>query len=584
VKVVVGANANITLAGAASAAVLLNGWEGSQVNNLGVIDGSGGQGVAVASVVQNGSPTPFVVLNFAGAVLKGSIGTGGTQSSPFGVFVNNQQGALFETGKFIAVQTLDNAGTISVGAGGKIALTTITGDYVQHSTGNLIIDTDLATGKADMVTVGGKATIAGTVQVQPSSISNRSVTVLTAAGGLTIAPSLGSVRASQLFAFTPKVVGNSLLIQPEAHLNEAAAKLGGNQRSVAANLQQLFDGGANLDRGFTALSRIAEGPLYGIGLAKLSGQSLGALSATRFNSSHSFVANMYSGCASLDNPGVGADQVNCGWARVSGTDINQDDTVDAQGYGANTQTYQLGAQRQIGEHWYLSGSLAYEHSSFNSDDHAAKVHGDSVLAGTYLRYHQGPWQISTAADLGFGWYDSKRSVSVGDVSGIALSTPKEWHVGLHGKIAYELALGQGYLKPFVDAHAVYVHSNAYTETGLPVFNLAVESAGETAVAGALGLEAGLRVKFGDTASARLFTSAAYEALGNNDWATTARFSDQLSGPSFHSAVPAPDHLAKFAVGIDVLGAKNVDFSLQYSPEIGTGYVSHSGVARVAVRF
>ncbi|MGI4879488.1 MAG: autotransporter domain-containing protein, partial [Janthinobacterium lividum] len=141
-----------------------------------------------------------------------------------------------------------------------------------------------------------------------------------------------------------------------------------------------------------------------------------------------------------------------------------------------------------------------------------------------------------------------------------------------------------YLKPFVDGHAVYVRGRAYAESGLSTFNLAVEAQGNTALAGAAGAEVGARIKLAGSAFVRPFASAAYEVLNNNDWSTTARFVGQPSSSGFSAVTPAPDRLGKFALGLDILAARNADLSFAYTPEVGTGYLSHAGVARLSYRF
>ena len=316
----------------------------------------------------------------------------------------------------------------------------------------------------------------------------------------------------------------------------------------------------------------------------LSGQGLGAIGAWRFQASNGFVEQMFGGCAAFDAAGAATDPANCGWARVIGGEASQDDTPDADGYRATAGVFQLGMQRQIAEHWYVSGALAYEMSQVNSNDGSTRVSGDSLLGGLYLRYTRGGLQVSGAIDAGYGWFDSKRSVGIGAISGLAQGNPEAWHAGFHARAAWQSAGTGGYVKPFVDFHAVHAETSAFTERGLATFGLTVESAANTALAGGAGIEIGSRLPLPGGGFVRPFASAAYQLLGNNDWDTTARFTEQPQGPAFNVATPAPDQLGRFAVGIDVTGSPTVDVSFQYTPVIGSGYVSHAGAARLSVRF
>jgi hypothetical protein len=589
-QVNVQAGASVIAKGDAAGAILLDGQDGGVVNNAGIIDASASAaGVAIAG------KTDFFTVNNSGTI-NGSLNGGGLASSvgavpgqQAGSVFNNLAGGIFNAGAIVnlgAGGVINNAGQMNVGQSGTIAVTSLTGNFTQTGAGTLVIDADIVSGKADMITVSGTATIGGVVRIQPTTVTNKAFTVLIAAGGVTLSPSLTTTNTTALFSFTPKVSGNTLVVQPSANFTSLAADLGSNQRGVAANLQTLFDSGASMDRGFNALSKIASQPGFAKALDTLSGQAIGTLAAFRFNSSHSFVASMYSGCATFDAAGVATDQASCGWARTAGSKTSQDATSDALGYSATAESFQLGLQRQIATHWFLSGSVAYEMSQFDSDDYSAKITGNSLLAGTYLRYHNGPLTVSVAVDTGYGWYDSKRTISVGNTSDLATASPKVWHAGLHSRIGYELPLGvSAYIRPFVDGHAVYVHSDAYAEAGSSPFNLAVEGEGNVAVAGAAGLEAGGRIKLNDAgAYVRPFASASYEALNGNSWAAMAHFVGQTASQSFRTLTPAPDRLGKFTAGFDIVAARNVDLAFTYAPEIGQGYVSHAGVARLACRF
>jgi hypothetical protein len=47
---------------------------------------------------------------------------------------------------------------------------------------------------------------------------------------------------------------------------------------------------------------------------------------------------------------------------------------------------------------------------------------------------------------------------------------------------------------------------------------------------------------------------------------------------------APGTVGQFAIGADLINAKNLSFSLLYNPEVGSGYRSQGGTARISYRF
>ena len=130
--------------------------------------------------------------------------------------------------------------------------------------------------------------------------------------------------------------------------------------------------------------------------------------------------------------------------------------------------------------------------------------------------------------------------------------------------------GGWYVQPRVDLHLSYVRSGGYTESGAAPFNLAVEVGG--------------RVRLGEGMVLRPFASAGIELSANGDWAATARLAGQPASRGFRASTPIPDVLGKFTVGAELLSTTNWDLRVQYSAEVGDGYTSHTGLARVAYRF
>ncbi|MBP0495763.1 autotransporter outer membrane beta-barrel domain-containing protein [Roseomonas indoligenes] len=564
----------------------------NNVNNQGTITSLG-----TTAIYGTGGWTS--VYNQPGGVITGSVdldnggGGGACPNGGCGVtggMVDNAAGATINTGPVMrlgAAGTLSNSGTLSIGGAGQMATTAMTGNLVQSGTGRLVLDTNHATGASDRIDVQGSVRLGGTLELHSAAVANRAVTVLTATDGVTVDPGLTSTR-THLFAFDAQQAGNSLLIQPRAEFTGQAAGLGANQRAVASHLQELWNGGASMDAGFTALAGVRNGASYGQALSSLSGQTVGAISASRFASSRDFTSNMLNDCATFAGAGINQDEASCGWARAFGSTATQDSTGGALGYKATSWTMQTGGQVQIAPGWFVGGSIAYQSSVFRGDAGSSKVSGDSVLVGGLLRYQAGPWQVSGAIDAGYGWYESQRSVTVGNFTGTARGKPDAWHVGAHTRLAYQVPFGGEaggwYVQPRVDLHLNYVRSGGYTESGAAPFNLAVDSRGATTFTAVPAVEVGGRLRLGDRMVLRPFASAGIELNANGDWAATARLAGQPASRGFRASTPIPDVLGKFTLGAELLTTANWDLRVQYSAEVGDGYTSHTGLARVAYRF
>ncbi|WP_255702300.1 autotransporter outer membrane beta-barrel domain-containing protein [Roseomonas cutis] len=560
----------------------------NNINNQGTITSLG-----TTAIYGTGGWTS--VYNQAGGTITGSVnldnGNGGGACPQGGCAVTggnvaNAAGAAFNTGPLVrlgAAGTLTNAGTLNIGGTGTIATTAMTGNLVQTGSGRLVVDTNHATGQADRLDVQGSASLAGTVEVHAASLANRAVTVLTATQGVSLDAGLATTR-TQLFRFDAQASGNSLLIQPRAEFATQAAGLGQNQQRVAAHLQELWDSGASLGTGYTALAGVADAGGYARTLNSLSGQTVGAVAAFRYSASQSFVTTMLDGCPTYEQAGITDAEQGCGWARILGRHSDQDATAAALGYTADAWTMQTGGQVQVAPGWFLGGSIAYESSDFRGDGGLAKVNGDSLLLGATLRHQDGPWQISGALDFGYGWYDSKRTVEVGTLTQQASASPRAWQVGAHARVAYQIPFEGWYLQPRVDLHLNHVRSGSYTESGASPFNLTVDGQGETSVAATPAIEVGGRIRIAEGMVLRPYASAGLSLVSNGDWAATARFAGQPASRGFRATTPIPDTLGKFALGAELLSTGNWDFKLQYSADLGDRYASHAGMARVAYRF
>ena len=545
------------------------------VTNNGLVQTYGSKSNAVAVYSTGGVTDVINNGTMAGDVLLTNNGGGGC-------FTNN---GTFDSGDAVTVGncTVTNTGTIEIGSKGLVGKTTISGDFVQRSSGKLTIDADLESGNADMLVVTGKATIAGVVNVNALTVSNKPVAVLTATGGVSVDPQLKQADNSALFDFPVVASGNELYIQPTAHFNDAAANLDKNQKKMAAYLQELFDGGASLDDGFTALSKVLAGNGYAASLRSMSGEALGAFGAFRVNSSRTFANNLYQGCRELTFDRNTNE--SCSWARISGGSTDQSARDDTVGYHANAHTLEVGGQVGLSDELALVGSLGSEQSQLHGDDGTSQIKGSAAILGVGLNYANGPLQLSGALDGAYGWYRSYRTVTVGDESQSADATPRQWQLGAHIRGAYEIPFaGRNYVKPFVEGHAIRVTNNSFTEDGSSPFRLTVDGRSDTALVGGTGVELGTYIPTWFGGELHPFISAAAQFGQDVQWTTTAHFVDQSVGQGFDVKTAGPGVLGQFAVGADLINTKDLSFSLLYSPEFGSGYSSQGGAARISYTF
>jgi hypothetical protein len=570
----VSADAVVIAKGQADGAVLLNASGTNTVTNAGVIEATGSDAYAISSVGKS-----FKVINQSGATLLGNIGSkcsgdcGNTASTRSAV----ENRGTIDTGDVLDLGggELSNTGVVSIHGNGA-GTTTLTGNY--SGAGELVFDADYAHTKADNLVVNGTAEVAS-VAVRPTTMRKQTVPILSASGGLTLDPQLTAASTSMLFSTRLDHDANTLYATPEAHLSDMASGMGQTNRVVADHLQNRFDQGIPMDDGFTALSKVASAAAYATALSSMSGRALGSIGAYRFQSSRDFVGNLSQGCAS------GSAQDDCTWGRMQANGASQNETADALGYRANTQTYEMGVQHQLGDGLTLGGGIGYENNSFRDADGLGSVKGNGVLAGVGVRYDHGPLEVSGILDGGYGSYDSNRTVVAGSRVDQAKASPDVWNAGIHFQASYSYDMGRNsYLKPFAELRGIEVHGSGYTERGSSPFNLAVNSQSQFSVGGGLGSEIGTMWTLGNGARLGLHMTGALESSGGTDWTTRARFADESAGNTFDVHTNVPSTYARVGVGVDMLSWKNLDFSLDYTAEFGGGYHANTGTARVAWHF
>ncbi|KAB7643642.1 autotransporter outer membrane beta-barrel domain-containing protein [Polymorphobacter fuscus] len=543
-----------------------------------ILQGSGNTVTNAGTITGAGTVNPIALWSDAAVQIdnSGTI-TGAIATAGNGSVLTNRAGGVLDPGATLALGTggrLANAGTLHVGGTRTIGATTVTGDL--SSTGTIVFDADLVRGVGDKLAVTGHATITAEIAVASPTMRNARLALVSAAGGVTLAPQLAATAsANQLFTYRFESDGTTLYATPQAQLAAQASGLVGRQQSVAGHLQSLFESGEAFDTGFTALSKLASRQDYAKTLDSLSGKALGAMAVQRYQSSRRFVSDV-----------IGACDAPCSWARIQAGQTRQDEAADAIGYDAQFQVFEMGGQIPIAEGLDLGGALAYEHSLLRDSDGSARIDGDTMLGAIGLHYRSGALQLVGSVDGGFGWYASRRSITVGRDSQPADARPRLWNLGMALAANYRMPLGaNSYLKPFAAVRGANVRANGFAEDSLSPFALQFAARGNFAASGTIGASLGTRIVIGEDARLDPFVTAAVEFAGGTGWETRARFVGE-SGASDPFAVKAraPGTIGRFGIGAELTSGPDFALSISYTPEFGSHYTTQQGVARLNYRF
>jgi uncharacterized protein YhjY with autotransporter beta-barrel domain len=508
----------------------------------------------------------------------------GSQIFTGGAMLANLRGGALVTGRTLQLGTagtIANLGSIDPGGRRRLLTTVLTGNLNQSGPGRLILDSDHVRARSDRLEISGIASLGGAVEMRPLSLTRRPLTVLRAET-LTVDPALATTQ-THLFSYAHKVAGNSLVVTPRADFSPAGQSLNGPRGDIAVSLQEIWDSGdPRYGTSFAALSGGDGARSYADSLDSLVGQAVGGVGISRWLASQSFIGNLNS-CSTFVGDSLLLTETDCGWARMIGGHADRSSSSDTVGFTQRTVTIQAGGQKELSPGWFFGGALAYEKSRLDGDGDTARVDGDSALAGLIGKRQAGALLLAVAADVGYGWYDSTRTITLGDAKLDAKAEPDAQNAGLHARAAYEVPFQRWYLRPTLDLHAAYVRMDGYSESGAAPFNLDVDSSDKVFLAAAPTLEIGTRLDLADGSTLRAFASAGAAFFADNDWRTDASFAD-ASADTFASELPIPDTVARVGLGIEMVTTKRISAKLQYAGDFGDGYSSNAGMFRVGYMF
>ncbi len=466
-----------------------------------------------------------------------------------------------------------NTGTIEAGDAGETSDLTIDGDY--EGSGRLVLDADFARGKADRLIVTGDARIADEIEIRPAVMHQGSAEIARINGSLNRDEALRSADAP-LFQYDLAEADGRISVTPKATFSGASADLGRNRRAVADHLQSLWDGGESFDAGFTALASI-DTDAVGSTLDQVSGQALGLIGASRYQTSLGFAGALFDSCGGLEIGGQ-----PCGWGKLVGIWGDQDASGDALGYSSRSSGVQFGGEISLASGGALGLALGYEDSSADADGGTGSVDGKAALVGLYGKWEIGDWRLGAAADFGYGWFDTSRRIAFGGLDDEATGSTNGWNTGVHARTAWHREVGIAYVEPRLDFGLVHVRTDGFQEQGSSPFNLDVDSASDTVAYAVPAIAAGTAFAAGEGATLRLTGDLGYSFLSNDSWSPAASL---VSGAGdFSAETPVPDRFWTLGLGADLVTAGNITVAARYSAAFGSDYRSNGAEVRFEYRF
>ena len=585
----VGVASNVTVEGGGTAThsgqydgagIFINQGTSNSIINAGTITSVlGSSGIAILGV-----DTSLYIDNIGtitGQVLSGTI----PGPSP-DINLTNGLGGILNAGSLIEANVL-NSGLLTINGGGAFNRTDITGNLTQTGSGRLQINVDFSSLSADVLSVGGTASLAGRLDMQSAStLPGRVVTVLSADGG--IVQNGVTVEPSALFRYGITQISNDLTVEAvSANFDPANVSLSQAEKAVANGLQAIWGAGGSdaFGRLFAHLDRLADRYTgeYTAALDQLSPGASMAIGARQPTQTQDFTTAMLS-CPEFSGPSALVTDDSCAWMTMTGRVTAQRAVDGLPSVNTNDFTYQFGAEAKLAPEVFASASLAFQSSILNAGN-GANGNGQSGYGGAALKWQPGAWYVAFAVTGSYGKYDLSRPVTLLDAAGIATASPAVVSVDGRTRAAYNVLLGSWYLRPYVDLDVIYTRAPGYTESGFTNVNLNVATASQTTFIGTPSIEIGRRIELGDGMTLRPFATAGVSVFSDSNWTVSTGFSGAPQAVGrFSTTMPQGTVIGRSGVGVQLLGVRSVDLQLQYDGEYGGNRIGSAGFLTAAWRF
>jgi hypothetical protein len=578
--VIGGTNTGVT-EGVGAAGILISGGGNvsDQANTVTVNPGGSiatADGIAGTAILTDSG---YTNVTNAGTIT-GSIDLGGGD----GTITNN---GVLNTGANVTTSLLTNNATLAVGGDGAIGSTTVYGNYTQTSTGRLLIDVDATNQqRTDVLAVTGNAQMAG--QIVPTAVSLLPGTdTIVTAGSLS---STATVTDPLLFHWNLATGGTYISLSPSANFTPQDVSLTASQASVAGYLTRAWNNGdAFFASRFAYMSQIQSASQYAALLSASSPRAALAQSTFMANLGSTLLGSAMS-CPVFVDQGTLLGEDSCVWMKTTGQWDSQYANNGDPGYNVSSAVYRIGAQKSVAPDWYLGASLAGG-TTWATEPGGSSGHGETYDGSIALKHTLGRWLFAGSVSLAGGAFSNTRVVdlpSSGTIPGIDTTLHSNSRMFLAGgrlRAAYDIPLGNLYIRPYGDVDVIYTATSGFQESGNQDYGLNVRSSSQTNVVLSPMVEFGGRYDFADRTIMRPYLALGASFRPDSTRAVDASFlGDSGSNRTFRTYIKSPDVLGNLDVGMQIYRASGLEVKADYILRGGDAFLSQSAVGRLAWHF
>ncbi|WP_164844739.1 autotransporter outer membrane beta-barrel domain-containing protein [Brucella pituitosa] len=584
------------------------------IDHTGILTGGSGSGTAIR--VEGGGTTTINLR--AGAMVSASSGNAIQTSSASDSLTNagvlmgnvdlasggtlekntfkNESSALYVSQPGNGIVNLgrggefQNFGVIDIGGASKLGVLNINGgDAWLAGVARVDIDSSSAGNqKNDWIQANGGATIDG-LSFQPNFIGVLPTPYTLISGELVQhKPAQFSYSAASPISWQTHSSTSSITVSPSANFAAAASgiALTTSEQRFVNSLQDVWNAGTGstyASRVFGGMASVSSPQEYEAALASGSpeGQQQAAIVQSTMGSRASLKGAL--SCPAFTDNSVMINETECAWARISSAHWNQSESASSFGYSQDSFSYRMGAQWEFKPNWFIGASGAYTSSIGHSEDGYTETESDNGDIAISLKHQMGAWYFAGAAHLGYGRVTTDRIFSMGNDLWFAEVDSDVWTAALRGRIAYELAFEQSYLRPYLDIDVIHTYVPGYELNG-DGGRLAADALNDWTFALSPAVEFGTRI---DIAKGwlRPYGSVGVTYLLDDQVDQNFVFGNENGdGFEFVSTSAAPDLLVDVGVGLQLYVDDRYELRGEYNAQIGKNFLGQEGSVRFAVKF
>ena len=580
-------NIDVTYAGgtvtgnSASAVRFLDGADNTLTNHGVVTTHGGPDGMAILAGSGNDN-----IHNYGTMI--GSVDLGSGINS-----FTNHAGGFLDTGPSInlgADNTLNNTGTLSPGGDGRVEISSLTGNLIQHAQGLLAIDVDIQQGQADNLAVSGTALMSGRVRVEAvnkgyARPGDFNIPIVTADDGLSTSElSLIQRQSAVVNYLLDTTHDSSMNIQYDVNFSHPDLNSQQNLIGQYINAIQNAGGSETFAPMAEALIDLPEVAALGSAYNQLSPEThLGPGVATL--AANQQFSNAMLSCQPFSGPQRFTTEIDCSWFRISGREFTVSRQTQTLGFREQALGFSGGLQREASENFHIGAALSYERSRLRSRN-LLKTDGDRFMAGIMFKRRHEATMASLGTSFGYGDYSTTRYLNLPEPGTRATSSQDMLFLSLRGRLAHTVEKNNWYVRPMIDAGWTYSYFDSFKERGAGGANLAVRRRRENYFNINPALEIGGEIQNQKDTLSRVYARVGViHYLGRTKPEITARMEGAPVGvdPLKITGDMNRTYL-DLNFGINILQRDKMGFRLEYSPQLARNSRMHSGFFKLTIPF